>query len=141
MLLDEQHAEIARAAQFDDGVLDFRDDRWLDALGGFVEDEHARFGDERSSDGELLSLTTGQQAGASVEERDERGEEFEHARDQFLAVLASVGDDLQVLGAGELTERLLALRHVCEAARDAGGGSQAGDVLAVEEDLSSRDGQ
>ena len=52
-----------------------------------------------------------------------------------LRVLAAVGDHLQVLGGGQLAERLLTLRNVRQAARDPLPRAQLGDVFPVEHHL------
>ncbi len=75
MLFDEQHPpEVPpAAAQIHDRLLDLRDDGRLDTLGRFVQDEHPRPGDQGPGDGELLALSTGEQARAAVEQRNQRG--------------------------------------------------------------------
>ncbi|CPU63722.1 Uncharacterised protein [Mycobacteroides abscessus] len=134
MLLDEQHGQPARVGEREDRVLDLRDDGRLDALGGLVEHEHARAGEEGARDGELLALPAGQEPGPPAEEPAQGGEQVERLVEAARPLARRVGDELEVLPRREVTERLLPLRHVRETAPYALVGREAGEVLAVEHD-------
>ena len=116
------------------GLLDLGDDRGLDALGRLVEDEQPRLGDQGAGDRQLLALAAGEQAGpAGCEQSRSAGNRSSSSSIERLAARAAVGDELQVLQRGELRERLLTLRHVRHAARDALVRGERRDVLAVEQ--------
>ena len=66
--------------QLHDRLLDLGDDRGLDALGRFVEDEQLRLGDQGPGDRELLTLAAGEQTGLAGGELLQRGEARELLR-------------------------------------------------------------
>jgi hypothetical protein len=81
-----------------------------------------------------LGLTTGQQAGRTVEELAQRREDVEGVVDgASVATAAQLGDDLEVLARRHLREHLVALRDVAEAGPRPLGRGQLADVVAVEE--------
>src|SRR4030081_3737039 len=59
ILLDQHDRDLSEIAQIGDGAADILDDRGLNALGGFIEQEKLWPHDERPADGELLLLATG----------------------------------------------------------------------------------
>ncbi len=124
-----------RLVKLGDRRLDLGDHRRLDAFGRLVEDQALRRRDQRAGDRQLLALPTRQQARPPRQQFLQRGEQVELLVDQLLAVLAAVGDDLKVLRRRQLPERLLALRHVRQAARHPRARPQFGDVVAVEKHL------
>src|SRR4029079_17181788 len=67
VLLDEEDRELAGFRERADRALDVLDDRRLDAFGGLVEDEELRAHGERSPDGELLLLASGEIAAATTQ--------------------------------------------------------------------------
>ena len=67
VLFDEDDRQAALAVEAQDDLLDLLDDRWLDAFGRLIEQQHFRLGGERARDGELLLLAAGQDAAGSVE--------------------------------------------------------------------------
>src|SRR4051794_39233253 len=77
ILLDQQDRHAALVAQIGDGPADILDDRRLNSLGGLVEHQQARAGDESAGDRQLLLLTARQIAASAVKHRLQNREEFE----------------------------------------------------------------
>jgi len=74
-LLGNDDGELADAPDFFEGFGDVLDDAWLDALGGFVEDEDLGVGNEGAGDGELLLLAAGKIAALAFSHIAQDGEE------------------------------------------------------------------
>jgi hypothetical protein len=134
VLLDEEHRQPAPTGQGQDGPLDLGDHGGLDAFGGLVQQQHGGRGDECPGDGELLALPAGEQPGPPAEQTHQSGEQVQRLGHRALAVCPAVGDELQVLGRGQVREALLSLGYVGHPARDPLVRGQAGDVLAGQPD-------
>ena len=78
VLLDQQDGEVAARRQRADRRLDVLDDGRLDALGGLVEQQQLRPGDQGAADGQLLLLAAGQVAAAPRQHVRQRREQLEH---------------------------------------------------------------
>ncbi len=65
-LLHQKHGQTFFLIQTQNNVANFVDDVWLYALGGLIKDQHLRFEDEGAADGELLLLSAGKIAAATV---------------------------------------------------------------------------
>lgn len=74
-LLGDKDGQGVDFLDFAEGLCNILDDRWLNTLGGFVEKQGLGFGEEGSSDGELLLLSAGEVAGLALAHIKENGKE------------------------------------------------------------------
>src|SRR5678816_3033481 len=110
ILLDEQNAHAAFAAQKPDGFADLVNDVRLNALGRFVEDEQLWLGEKRARDGELLLLAAAEHAAFAWQEILEDREEREDAIELTVELFALRDrPDLEVLLDGQEREDVAAL--------------------------------
>src|SRR5690606_7499792 len=76
-LLDQQNGHALFVAQELQRAADILDDRGLNALGGFIQNQHFGSGDQSAADGQLLLLATREVTAAPAQHRLQHGEEFE----------------------------------------------------------------
>lgn len=105
-LLGQQDRHGPPVADLLQGRGDLLDDRWLNSLGRFVEEENPWLGDQRPGDGELLLLAAAQLAPAPLGEPRQAWEEGESGRELGVGVLSGcrLQADEQVLPNGKVGE-------------------------------------
>src|SRR5581483_4885324 len=102
VLLDEEDGDVVVGGEGSDDALYLLDEGGLDALGGLVEEEEARAGDECAGDGQLLLLAAGEVAAAPLEHVAQHRKEREDLLGQApLAARERRQTGLEVLGHGE----------------------------------------
>ena len=126
-------------------VANLVDDRWLDALGGFVEDEQPGFGKQGAADGELLLLAAGEHAAFAREHFLKHRKEPEHVIEGVVrfgtAAAVDHEADLQVFRHREVGKDVAALRNVADAEAGTDVGRQPVDPPAGEGDCAGPDRQ
>jgi hypothetical protein len=139
ILFHEDDRHLALLAELPDDPSDELDDVGLDALGRLVHQEHARAGDERARDGELLLLSPGQVAAAAVFHVLEHGEMLEDAIGDGVVAPWQAGEPgLEVLAHGQQRKDHPALRHVADAHLGQPVGRQDRNILPVEHQRAAR---
>jgi hypothetical protein len=116
ILLDQENGHTAFLLEALDRLLDIQNDRRLNALSGFIEEEQRRLGHQRTGNGELLLLPTAEQAAFSGEHRLEHGETLKSfVRYRTVADAARHEPDAQVLVHCEIREYIPSLWYIANA--------------------------
>src|SRR5262245_54322715 len=135
ILLDQEDGHTAFLLEALDRLLNVQNDRRLNAFSGLIEEEQRRLSHQRTSNGELLLLTTAEQSAFSGEHRMEYGKALKN-----LVGYRTVADttrhepDAQVLVHCEIREDIPSLRDIANATPCPLVRGQHRELLAMERD-------
>ena len=142
VLLDQENGHTVFLLEALDRLLNVQNDRRLNALSRFIEEEQRRLGHQRTGNRELLLLPTAQQSTFSGEHRLERGEALKNlVRNRAVADATCDEPDAQVLVHREIREDVPPLRDIANATPCPLVRGQRCEFLTMERDRSRPRGQ